>query len=190
MSWDQLAKDLAALMDHLGIHRAVIGGVSTGTGVALRFTLQCPQRVAGVVLVTPVYGGHDRRLTVQQAATFKMMDDVGSRALAEGVQVLGPLFANLPPEVREQAFAMIEGFDAASVAATTRFLASGAQPFSSASDLRAINVPTLLVPGSDALHPPEVSDLHSAAIPNCTVLRAGPDLAGAIGDFCQRTARC
>src|SRR5678816_2376990 len=36
LSWDQLADDIAALIDHLGYERAVIGGVSFGAGVAVR----------------------------------------------------------------------------------------------------------------------------------------------------------
>src|SRR5207244_2936176 len=45
-----IADDLLALLDHLRIGRAVIGGISMGAAVALNFTLRYPQRVAGLVL--------------------------------------------------------------------------------------------------------------------------------------------
>jgi pimeloyl-ACP methyl ester carboxylesterase len=48
--WD-LADDLAGLLDHLGLERAVIGGMSQGGFIALRFALRYPNRVLGLVLL-------------------------------------------------------------------------------------------------------------------------------------------
>lgn len=187
LTFDQLADDVEALLDHLGVDRAVVGGVSGGSGVALRFALRHPDRMAGLVLVQPVYGGEERGYTDPQKQTFAMMDAVASRALDEGVQVLRPLYANLPEPIREKALAMIEGFDAASVVATSHFIASGAQPFTSAADLRSLSVPTLLVRGNDPLHPAKVSDLYAENIPGCTVAPAeNTDVAAEIGAFCDR----
>src|SRR5688572_16665697 len=36
LSWDRLADDVAAMLEHLGIGRAVVGGTSMGSAVALR----------------------------------------------------------------------------------------------------------------------------------------------------------
>ncbi|MET9261018.1 alpha/beta hydrolase [Amycolatopsis sp. NPDC004079] len=47
--WDQ-AKDALGLLDHLGIERAVVGGLSQGGFTALRIALLAPERVAGLVL--------------------------------------------------------------------------------------------------------------------------------------------
>jgi 3-oxoadipate enol-lactonase len=187
LSFDQLADDVEALLDHIGADRGVVGGVSGGSGVALRFALRHPRRTAGLVVVKPVYGGAERGYTDEQQQTFAMMDSVASRALAEGVQVLRPLYASLPPHLREKALAMVEDFDAASVVATSRFIVSGAQPFTSADDLRALSVPTLLVRGDDALHPAAVSDLYAEHIANCAVAPASTaDVAAAIGAFCDQ----
>jgi 3-oxoadipate enol-lactonase len=187
LTFDRLAGDVEHLLDHLGVDRAVVGGVSGGTGVALRFALRYPDRTATLVLVKPVYAGEERGYTEQQKATFAGMDAVASRALEEGVQVLRPLYANLPPPIREKALAMVESFDAASVVATSRFIASGAQPFATPEELKSVRVPTLLVRGDDPLHPAEVSDLYAASIPGCTVLPAATeDVASAIGAFCDQ----
>ena len=189
LTFDRLADDVAALLDHIGVDQALVGGVSGGSGVALRFALRYHVRTAALVVVNPVYAGEERGYTEPQKSTFAMMDAVASRALDEGVQVLRPLYANLPPPVREKALAMIEEFDAASVVATSRFIASGAQPFASAAELRSLQVPTLLVRAGDPLHPAEVSDLYAASIPNCTVLPASTtDIAAAIGVFCEQNA--
>ena len=187
LRFDRLADDVEVLLDRIGADRAVVGGVSGGSGIALRFALRCPSRMAGLVVVKPVYGGDERGYTVEQKQTFAAMDAVASRALDEGVQVLRPLYANLPPQVREKALAMVDGFDAASVVATSHFIASGAQPFTTAADLRSLSVPTLLVRGDDPIHPAEVSDLYAENIPNCTVAPASTlDVATEIGAFCDR----
>jgi 3-oxoadipate enol-lactonase len=190
LTFDQLADDVETLLDFIEVDRAVVGGVSGGSGVALRFALRAPGRILGLVLIKPVYAGEERGYTEPQRTTFAMMDALASRAVPEGVQVLRPLYANLPPAIREKALAMMEELDAASVAATSRFIASGAQPFVSAADLRSLRVPTLLVRGDDSLHPAEVSDLHADCIPGCTVLPASTaDVAAAIAAFCDQLAR-
>src|SRR5207244_7515220 len=44
------ADDLAALLDHLSISSAIVGGISMGAAVALDFTLRLPNRVTALVL--------------------------------------------------------------------------------------------------------------------------------------------
>lgn len=51
--------DLAALLDHLRIARAVIVGMSQGARVALSFALRCPGRVSALVLDGPPDFGGD-----------------------------------------------------------------------------------------------------------------------------------
>jgi pimeloyl-ACP methyl ester carboxylesterase len=50
-----LADDLVALLDHLAIERAVIGGISLGSAVALNTALRYPDRVRGLVLSRPAW---------------------------------------------------------------------------------------------------------------------------------------
>jgi pimeloyl-ACP methyl ester carboxylesterase len=51
---DSYAHHVVALLDHLGIDKAVIGGVSLGANVSLLFAAQNPERVRGLVLEMPV----------------------------------------------------------------------------------------------------------------------------------------
>ena len=48
---EDLAADAAALLDHLGIDRAVIVGDSMGGMVAMKFALRWPERTIGLLLV-------------------------------------------------------------------------------------------------------------------------------------------
>jgi 3-oxoadipate enol-lactonase len=69
--WD-LADDLRGLLDHLDIERAVIGGMSQGGFVALRFALQHPERVSALMLLGTQAGTEDP----EKAATYEVMLDV------------------------------------------------------------------------------------------------------------------
>jgi 3-oxoadipate enol-lactonase len=48
--WDS-ARDVLALLDHLGIEQAVLGGMSQGGFLSLRAAILAPQRVRGLVLI-------------------------------------------------------------------------------------------------------------------------------------------
>src|SRR6516225_529714 len=48
--WDS-ARDVIGLLDHLGIERAVLGGMSQGGFLSLRATLSAPDRVRGLILI-------------------------------------------------------------------------------------------------------------------------------------------
>lgn len=48
-------EDLRAFLDHLGIDRAVVGGISMGAALALNFALRWPERVVGLVLSRPAW---------------------------------------------------------------------------------------------------------------------------------------
>src|ERR1019366_6797329 len=135
LTFDQLADDVERLLDHIGANGAVVGGVSGGSGVALRFALRHSTRTFGLIVVKPVDAGEALGFNEHQTAAFAMMDAVSSRAVDEGVQVLRPLYANLPAGIRERALAMMQELDPASVVATSRFIASGSQPFIAAADL-------------------------------------------------------
>lgn len=49
------AEDLRAVLDHLKIQRAIVGGISMGAAVALNFALRFPERVLGLVISRPAW---------------------------------------------------------------------------------------------------------------------------------------
>lgn len=65
--WDS-ARDCLALMDHLGIERAVLGGMSQGGYLSLRAALLAPQRVRALVLIDTQAGAEHphKRAAYQQ----------------------------------------------------------------------------------------------------------------------------
>jgi pimeloyl-ACP methyl ester carboxylesterase len=190
LSFTQLSGDLLALLDHAGVRRAVLIGVSGGGGVLMAFALAHPDRVAGFVVVSPAYGGDEEGFTPEQRAVFADMDSIASRALTDGIEVLKLLYARAPEAYRDLAIAMSMEFDPASVVATSRLLVSGAQPFRSMRQLRALTMPALIVRGADAVHPPQISAGYIEALPDCRALPADdPRQLEEIEAFCAACAR-
>jgi len=56
--WD-LAADCVALLDHLGIERAAVGGMSQGGFISLRVALLAPERVRALILLDTQAGTED-----------------------------------------------------------------------------------------------------------------------------------
>lgn len=53
--YGDLADDLLRVLDEAGFERAVLAGASMGAHTAVRVALEHPERVAGLVVVTPAY---------------------------------------------------------------------------------------------------------------------------------------
>ncbi len=69
--WDS-AEDLAGLLDHLSVERAVVGGMSQGGFISLRFALGRPERTAGLVLIDTQSGREDP----EKAQQYDVMHNV------------------------------------------------------------------------------------------------------------------
>ena len=121
--WD-LADDLKGLLDHLDIEKAVIGGMSQGGFVALRFALKYPERVSALILIDTQAGTEDP----DKVATYEVMLDVWeadglNEQLAETIAaiVLGNEWAGrapwiakwrqIPRSLLRQAFQTLVGRD-------------------------------------------------------------------------------
>src|SRR5579859_8132581 len=55
-TYDELGLDLIAVLDAAGVTRAVLAGASMGAHTLLWLALNHPDRVAGLVVITPAYG--------------------------------------------------------------------------------------------------------------------------------------
>ncbi len=83
--WD-LAADCVGLMDHLGIDRAVVGGMSQGGFVSLRVALTAPDRVRGLVLLDTQAGPEDPEVVpLYQAMLDEWVTSGPSDEIAEAV---------------------------------------------------------------------------------------------------------
>jgi pimeloyl-ACP methyl ester carboxylesterase len=147
-SYAALAGDLEAVMDHLGIDRALVAGISMGAHTAVRFALERPERVAGLALVTPAFDP-DRR------DDFAHWDAL-ARGLREG-GVEGFLAASDLHGVPEAWHATVEravrqrlaGHLHPEAVADALSAVPRSRPFESWSALGSIRAPTLVVGSRD-----------------------------------------
>lgn len=106
-------EDLVALLDHLGIARAVLVGFSFGGHVALTAAVQAPARVAALVLVDPLLEGvrWDAESTTAMHAVTTALHDHGVDAAKEA-WLAHPFFtqANAQPEVAAALATMVHGY--------------------------------------------------------------------------------
>jgi len=55
LSIQQFADDAVVLLDHLGVRRAVVGGISLGAAIALRLAVHYPERVSEQIIARPAW---------------------------------------------------------------------------------------------------------------------------------------
>ncbi len=165
LSWRRWADDLCALLDDLGIASCNVAGTSMGSGVALMFALSHPARVRHLQLIQPLFRGTALGHPQAISDAFTTMNRAAQQARTHGIDALLSLYSALPDALRTRAIAMARRFDIESVATTTEFLASGAQPFDELRELAALSMPCIVVPGTDPQHPSYVADSYLQNIP-------------------------
>ena len=95
--WDS-ALDCLGLLDHLGIERAVLGGMSQGGFISLRAALLAPDRVRGLILLDTQAGVEDPAMAAGYKELFDTWLAVGPVSELAGV-VAGIIIAD--PEIDE-----------------------------------------------------------------------------------------
>jgi 3-oxoadipate enol-lactonase len=155
-SIDDLADDLVALLDRLGVGRAHLVGLSLGGMTALRVAARDPERVDRLaVLCTgaqlpPASGWTDRAATVRSE---------GSGAVATAVveRWFTPEHLSAHPEVRQAAEAMVAATPAEGYAGCCEAIAA----LDLRDDLASITAPTLAIAGADdpATPPPKLEEI-------------------------------
>ncbi len=162
------ADDLRALLNHLGIAQAVVGGISMGAAVALNLTLRFPNRVRGLVLSRPAWTDRPHPWNVH------MFSLIAGLVREHGPQRGQELFRQTPEyaEALEKwpdvARSLASQFEHPRVAETAFKLEQiiHDSPCSDLKELAAIKVPTLILANDlDPIHPLEFGHLLAEVIP-------------------------
>jgi 3-oxoadipate enol-lactonase len=151
---EEMAADVAALLDELNVNRAVVGGLSMGGYVALAFRRAFPERVGALVLA-------DTRSQADTEDARRTREETARRALSEGMEPVTS--AMLPkllseetrlrrPETVERVRQMLLAAKPEGAAAALRGMALRRDQTDL---LREIEAPTLIVVGrEDVVTPP------------------------------------
>jgi pimeloyl-ACP methyl ester carboxylesterase len=161
---ERIADDAAALLDAVGIERAVLGGCSMGGYAAFAFARRHPQRLAGLVL-------QDTRAAADGVEAKANRTTLATRVLAEGpsaaISAFLPRLLGATSQREQPALVSIvrEWIQAASPRALANALHALASREDSRQTLSTIRVPALVVVGEeDVLTPPAEADEMAAAI--------------------------
>lgn len=152
---EEMARDVAVLMDHLEIKRAAICGLSMGAYVAFEFVHLFPSRAFALILAGARAEGPDKaeKESRQQQAQRALSEGMGHVADAMLPKLLAPKTLAEKPEVVASVREMILRTDPRGAAAAQRGMAAR-RDYSD--DLAKIEAPTLIVAGrEDGIRKPE-----------------------------------
>jgi 3-oxoadipate enol-lactonase len=145
-----MADDVAALLDHLGIARATVGGMSMGGYVALAFAARHRARLDGLILADTRAAADSAQAAAGRSGALALVEGQGVAALVD--QQLPALLSNSPTEAVRQQVRELGRQSPAGVMAAIRALRDrpDRRP-----ELAALACPTLVIVGSeDKLSPP------------------------------------
>jgi pimeloyl-ACP methyl ester carboxylesterase len=147
-SVDAYADAVIDLLDHLGINRAVIGGLSMGGYIAMAIWRRYPDRVCGLVLCdTKATADADAAREARGAAMATIArDGVPAFAEAQLTKMVGATTHNTRPPIVDLLRAMMQRQSAAGM--TWALAALRDRPDSRAT-LGSITVPTLVIVGDE-----------------------------------------
>lgn len=165
----RFADDIAALLDHVGVRRAVIGGVSMGGQIAMEFHLRRPERVRALVL-----SDTSPAAETEEGKAFR--NSLADRLLAEGMdgytaevidKMIAPYNVAGLPDVAAHVTGMMRATAPEGAAAALRGRAERPDYHES---LASAAVPALVLVGADDVYTPVAgAEALHALIPHSTL---------------------
>lgn len=161
----RFAADLAGLLDHIGVDKAVIMGTSMGGTITQRFILDFPEKTAAAVIMSTSSQVNERARDMW----FRQADAIEQEGMAAWVRRSRPPeqtdeYLAQHPEVREAEERRIRNNPDGRVYAQ---VARAVADYNYTEDLKSVRIPTLVLVGSeDKQTPPGGSVIISRAIPD------------------------
>jgi 3-oxoadipate enol-lactonase len=180
--YEHLAGDLLAVLDGLGLQRAILAGASMGAHTALRVALTAPERVMALGLITPAY---------EPAAAAATQELSGWQALAEGLRREGVEgfvraydFSAVPERWRETVERVmrqrLSAHQHPQAVADALEVVPRSRPFATMAELAAVQVPAVVVGSRDDAdpgHPLALAERYAAALPDAQLVVEAQDSA-------------
>jgi pimeloyl-ACP methyl ester carboxylesterase len=201
-SFDELADDLDAVLAHTDAGRPLLAGHSMGSHTILAWALRDPDRVAGLVVVGPVFMGTpldegDRERWDELAAGLEE-GGVDGFMRAYETRELDPAYRETVLKFTRQRISAHRHPDA--VARALREVPRS-RPYDSLAELEFLDAPTLVVASrdeADPSHPYSVAEAYAERIPGARLVSEAPGesplawqgsrLSREIAAFCTESA--
>ncbi len=175
----ELGDDLLAVLDRFEIDRAVLAGASMGAHTALRLALKHPERVAGLVVITP---GCDPE-EVDDPKRLERWDALAAGLREGGVEGFVEAYGEprVPAAWREAVLKVIRQrmaqHEHPEAVADALRVVPRSRPFAGLGDLEGVSPPTVVVASSDEPdpgHPEALAEAYAAAIPGARLITDQP----------------
>jgi pimeloyl-ACP methyl ester carboxylesterase len=178
-SYAALAGDLAAVLDALDVDRAVLAGASMGAHALLRFALEAPERVAGIVAITPAFVAGAVDDPGRMARWHALADGLRSGGVEGFMATYGepPVPASMRDTVLNVVRQRLSKHEHPGAVADALDVVPASQPFESLDELSAIAAPTTIVASRDEFdpeHPYAVGAAYAETIPGARLVSEEP----------------
>jgi pimeloyl-ACP methyl ester carboxylesterase len=180
ISVEQFTADLVAFLDHRQIAKAVIGGISMGAAIALKFALEHPERVLGLVLSRPAWLDQSRADNLKVFST--LAEYIRKYGAWEGAQRYQETeaFQHVKRVSPDNANSLLSQFAHPRAEETVAKLERipNYVPKHTRTDWRSIKVPTLVIVNrQDQIHPFNFGEALAREIANARVVEVAPKSA-------------
>jgi len=174
-SYPRLAADIGAVLDAAGIPRAVLAGASMGAHSAVRFALDRPERVAGLVLVTPAFDPAGSGSAQELAGWDRLARGLRAGGIEGFIEVYD--FDRVAPGLRATVETVIRqrlsAHEHPAAVADALEAVPRSRPFEDPSELAALDVPVAVVAsrdGPDPGHPLAIGEAWARWIPGARLI--------------------
>jgi pimeloyl-ACP methyl ester carboxylesterase len=175
LCFSQFAADLRALLSHLEIDRAVIGGISMGAGIAVRTAIDFPDLVRGLILIRPAW------LDAQFPENLSLLPLIAQLVKDHGLEQWQqefdqhPLvneFKKLDPSLVDSTRRQFEAPLAIERSARLVRL-PGDRPIRDWQEVESLDIPTLVIGcEADAAHPMHFAETWATHLPRASLRQA------------------
>jgi pimeloyl-ACP methyl ester carboxylesterase len=178
-SYDLLVEDLRAVLDAVEAPRALLAGASMGALTSLRLALEQPDRVAGVMVITPACGARDKPIREHVERGDRIADALQARDLeaflaVQPIGVGGVVPSSMVRNMAETTFEAHRNLDA--VADAVRAVMRE-RALDDAEALRSLPVPTIVLGSYDEFdpsHPYELAEAYAETLPGSRLVCEKP----------------
>jgi len=166
---DVYGRQVVALLDHLGVDAAVIGGTSLGANVALQVAVQAPDRVQGLVFEMPVL-----EWAVPAAALLFTPLLLGVRMMRRPAGAFSRFMARVPRTPNDALNSVLSAASAPPEVITAVLHGILTGPVCpTIEERRAIDAPALVIAHTrDVIHPFSDAENLADALPNARLVPA------------------
>ena len=177
ISINTFASDLAGLLEHLGLDRVVLGGISMGAAITLQLAVQRPTLVRALILARPAWSYNKAPPNMQPNLVVGQLMAQHHRGPAKQA-FLDSATADFLRTASPDNLASLTGFfDREPLQATSELLQriSADGPAVTAADLQKLNVPCLVIGHrDDVIHPLSLAKGLADLIPNAQFVEITP----------------